>query len=296
LLLFTLVSGIWGATWIALKLGLATVPPVMFAGTRFTTAGALLLLLLHLRRDRIVIDRAHLGRLALVTVLMISVPYALLFWGTQFVTSGLSAILDLAFMPVALLGIGVLFHEDRFTLPRACGVAIGVGGILVLFGPKAIAAANPSSAAQLIGGGAIILSALVYALGSVLARPLLRAYTPVHMSALTMAGGGVILCLAALTLEPGAAHALAGNWGAPAWLGWLFLVLFGSLVAYTAYLQLVRLWGTARAGAYAFVSPIVAVILGVLIFHEHVSRTDAAGMVIMLAGAWLTLRPAEGRA
>jgi drug/metabolite transporter (DMT)-like permease len=267
------------------------VPPILFAGTRFIAAGGLLMLLLRLRGDRMRIDRAHLRRLAAVTILMITIPYALLFWGTLFVTSGLSAILDLAFMPVALLGIGALLGEDRFTALRATGVAVGVAGILILFGPKALAPRGDAHTAELVGAVAIIVSALVYALGSVLARPLLRVYTPVHLSAFTMLFGGLVLWLAALTLEPGAARAMRLAWGTAAWSGWLFLVLFGSLVAYTAYLQLVRVWGAARAGAYAFVSPIVAVILGVLVFHEPVTRTDAAGMAIMLAGAWLTLRP-----
>jgi drug/metabolite transporter (DMT)-like permease len=106
-----------------------------------------------------------------------------------------------------------------------------------------------------------------------------------------MLGGGLVLSVCALGFEPGAGAAMRFDWGLSAWSGWLFLVLFGSLVAFTAYLQLVRIWGTARAGAYAFVSPIVAVALGVAIFHEPVTRTDAAGMAIMLAGAWLTLRP-----
>jgi drug/metabolite transporter (DMT)-like permease len=290
-LLFALVSLIWGATWIALKLGIATVPPILFAGTRFIAAGGLLMLLLRVRGDRMGIARAHLRRLAAVTILMIAVAYALLFWGTQFVTSGLSAMLNLAFMPAALLGIGALLGEDRFTGLRAAGVAVGVAGILILFGPKAIAPHGAAHTRELIGGGAIIASALVYALGSVLARPLLRVYTPAHLSAFTMLGGGLVLSVCALGFEPGAGAAMRFDWGLSAWSGWLFLVLFGSLVAFTAYLQLVRIWGTARAGAYAFVSPIVAVALGVAIFHEPVTRTDAAGMAIMLAGAWLTLRP-----
>ena len=106
-------------------------------------------------------------------------------------------------------------------------------------------------------------------------------------------GGGVVLLAGALMLEPGAAAMLSGRWGGAAWASWCFLVLFGSLVAYTAFLTLVREWGASRAGSYAFVSPIIAVLLGVVAFSEAVTATDVLGMVVMLVGAWLTLRPVE---
>jgi drug/metabolite transporter (DMT)-like permease len=201
----------------------------------------------------------------------------------------LAAILDMAFMPVALLAIGSLLREDRFTLVRGFGIAVGVCGLFVLFGPKALS--GDASPKQLVGAGAIVLSALVYSFGSVLARPLLRSYSPVLVAGASMLGGGGVLIAGSLAFEPGAIEALSGRWGAPAWLGWAFLVLFGSLVAYTIFLFLVREWGASRAGAYAFVSPVIAVLLGVLVFGEVVTPIEALGMTIMLAGAWLTLRP-----
>jgi drug/metabolite transporter (DMT)-like permease len=141
-----------------------------------------------------------------------------------------------------------------------------------------------------------VASALIYSLGSVLARPLLRRYPPAALSSVTMLGGGVMLVVYALVFEPGAGAALAGAWGAAAWSGWVFLVLFGSIAAYTIFLHLVHAWGPAAAGSYAFVSPVVAVGLGVLIYRETVTAQSLAGMAAMLAGAWLTLRPVEDAA
>lgn len=294
--LFAAMCLIWGATWVAVKIGLETVPPVFFAGTRFTAAGAILLGALRWRGALGRIARADLPRLAAVTLLMIAATYALLYWGAQFVSSGLAAVLDLALMPVALLAIAALLGEERFSPARAAGVALGVAGLLVLFGPQALDGGGPEgdaagTAMWLAGGGAIVLSALVYSFGSVLARPLLRAYPPALVSGTTTLGGGLALVAGALALEPGATAALSGRWGRAAWASWGFLVLFGSLVAYTTYLRLVRDWGASRAGSYAFVSPVIAVLLGVLAFGETVTATDALGMAVMLAGAWLTLRP-----
>ena len=92
-----------------------------------------------------------------------------------------------------------------------------------------------------------------------------------------MAGGGAALSLLAVAVEPDATHALRGAWGTQAWLGWLFLVLFGSLVAYTIYLRLLRDWGPVRAGSYAFVSPVIAVLVGVVVLHERFTLLDGLG-------------------
>ena len=143
---------------------------------------------------------------------------------------------------------------------------------------------------ELLGGGALVLSALVYSLGSVLMRPLLRTYTPLLLAGVTMLAGGLVLLAGALLMEPGALQALSGHWGTPAWAAWAFLVLFGSLIAYTSYLHLVHAWGASRAGAYAFISPVAAVLLGVWVFGEAVTPLEGLGMLTMIAGAWLTLR------
>ncbi len=296
--LFALMCLVWGATWVALKVGTEAVPPVFFAGTRFTVAGVILLAALQWQGNVGRIARADLPRSAAVTLLMISATYALLFWGAQFVSSGLAAILDLALMPVALLAVAALLGEERFSPARAVGVALGVVGLLILFGPKVLNGGGPEEGATgttmwFVGSGAIVLSTLTYSLGSVLARPLLRAYPPTLLSGATTLGGGIVLLTGALVQEPGAAAMLSGRWGSAAWASWGFLVLFGSLVGYTAFLRLVREWGASRAGSYAFVSPIIAVLLGVVAFGEVITPTDVLGMAVMLVGAWLTLRPVE---
>ncbi len=291
--LFLLMCLIWGMTWIAVKAGIAVVPPSLFAGSRFFVAGGVLLIALRLRGDTMRIVRSDLLRLTVVTVLMIVVTYSLLFWGARFVSSGLAAILDFAFMPMALLGIGALLGEDRFTRVRACGMAVGVCGIVILFGPKALHGSTASTSSEFLGGAAIVLSALIYSLGAVLARTLLRTYSPLLLSGITLFVGGIILSIGAIAFEPGARQALSGHWGTPAWAGWVFGVLFGSLAANTMFFQLVREWGASRAGAYAFVSPAIAVALGVWVYGEAFNAGDAAGMTTMILGAWLTLRPAS---
>ncbi len=252
--LFALMCLIWGATWLAMKLGVASVPPIFFGGTRFVVAGLLLLLWAALRGEVRRLDRRELGRLLLVQLLMVVLTYAPLFWAIRHVPSGLTAVLDLALMPVSLLAFGIALGEESWSLGRAAALGFGFAGLAVLFGPQIMAPTDPLG---LLGAAAIVLSAVVYSLGSVIARPLTKTTNAAFLSGLTLLPGGLVLTLGALALEPDAAAAARFHWNVAAWGGWLFLVLLGSLVAFTAYLRLIAIWGPARAGSYAYVSPVI---------------------------------------
>jgi len=196
---------------------------------------------------------------------------------------------------VALLTIGIAFGEESFDRRRASAIVLGVAGLVLLFAPKIMSELH-ATAMEVWGGLAIIASALAYAFGSVLSRPLLRHYSPALVSGATLLPGGALMLLGSLAFEPGAVTALHGRWGVAAWSGWAFLVIFGSLLAYTFYLSLVRDWGPSRAGAYSFISPSIAVVLGIIVLDEQVSGMDVLGMGVMLAAAWLALQDSGGEA
>lgn len=285
--LFALVCLIWGTTWLAMKMGVASVPPVFFGGTRFVAAGLVLLgaawALGGVRR----LTRGEVGRLSLLQLLLVVLTYAPLFWAIRFVPSGLAAVLDLALMPVCLVVFGIVFGEERWTRSRAVALGFGFVGLGVLFGPDIVA---PTDTIGLLGAGAILFSTVVYSLGSVIARPLAKTLDTVFMSGLTILPGGLVLTLGAAVLEPGGAAAARFDWPLAAWGGWLFLVVFGSLVAFTAYLRLIAAWGPARAGSYAYVSPVLAVAVGVTLLGERIGVRDCAGMALLLAAAFFSLR------
>jgi drug/metabolite transporter (DMT)-like permease len=136
---------------------------------------------------------------------------------------------------------------------------------------------------------AVAAAAFTYGYGSVLARPLLRTYPALFVAGITTLVGGIALMIVALPFEPGAVSALSGNWGTTAWLGWFFLVIFGSLIGYTTFMRLLRDIGASRAGSYAFVSPVIAVGLGAAVFAEQITVMDVIGIVVMLSGAYLAM-------
>lgn len=288
---FLLLCLIWGTTWIGIKAGLEAVPPLFLAGSRFSVAGAILSATAMWRGDWS-LRPVDVPRLFTASVLMIAVCYGALFWGMRFVDSGTAAVLEMGLTPVALLVFALLLREERASVRKVFAIAMGIGGLCLLFGPVAWAAwgvADIDASKRAVGGLAVASAAVTYGWGSVVTRPLLRAHPPIAVSGATTLIGGLLLLVASLIVEPGAGDALRGDWGVKAWAGWLFLVLFGSLLGYSIYMRLLRDVGASQAGMYAFVSPVVAVVLGVVLLGETVTVLGVVGMAVMLFAAWLAM-------
>jgi drug/metabolite transporter (DMT)-like permease len=287
-LLFAFVCLVWGTNWLAMKIGVAAVPPGIFSGTRWTTAGLVLLLWRWSRGYPPRLNLRIAGRLVLVSVLLVAFNAIIMLYSLRHVGSGLASVVNSALTPISLLGFAVALGQERFSLRQAGAMALGVAGILVLFGPDALA--GKIDTMTLLGTAGIIIACLSYSLGSVLSIPLMRNMPPTEMAAMTNFIGGAILLVMSLLFEPGGWDAMTGNWGVAAWSAWLFLLLPGSLGATVVYFLLVRDWGASRTGTYAFVSPVIAVLLGVTVLGEQVHVNDAIGMALMLAAAGLVLR------
>lgn len=292
---FLALCVVWGLTWIATKVGIEAVPPLLFAGTRFAAAG-LLLSLWACQTLRFADWRlADLGRLIGASVLMIVLCYGPLFWGMQYVSSGTAAVLEMSLTPIALLGFGILLQQERWSWTNALSMGLGVAGLSILFAPS-IKASDISGGSSMLGILAVAWAAISYAWGSVVARPLIERFGSTALSGATMLIGGCTLLVSSLVLEPRAALAFTVFWGWPAAMGWLFLFLFGSLVGYSLYMQLLRDIGPAKAGSFAFVSPAIAVVTGVIAKGEVASALDVVGMAVMLLAAGLSLYSAKVQA
>lgn len=289
-LLFAVLCVVWGSTWIAMKTGTAVVPPGLFAGLRWTAAGVLMLSWVRLHEGRLRIPARRGGRVLAVAVLLISSNQLLMLYALRYVGSGLGAVINCALTPLSLLGFAVGMGQERITRRTGLAMGLGVTGILVLFGPAAFAGRLDGTV--LLGALGIVVGTLTYSAGSVLARPLMGSMSPFMLAGwINLAGGGVLL-LGSLALEPGAWSALDLRWGWGPWLSWLFLLGPAALGASTIFLVLVRDWGATKAGSYAFVSPIIALLIGLFASGETLHPVDAAGMALMLVAAWVALRKA----
>jgi drug/metabolite transporter (DMT)-like permease len=287
-LLFAFVCVIWGTNWLAMKIGVAQVPPGIFSGLRWTTAGMVLLGWRWSRGYRPRINLRLAWRLLLVSVLLVAFNAVINLYSLRHVDSGLASVINAALTPISLLGFAVALGQERFNAWQIGAIALGVAGILVLFGPSALN--GTLDGWTLLGTAGLIVGCLSYSLGSVLSIPLMRRLEPTELAGMTNFIGGLILLVTSLLVEPGAWGAMRLDWGWQAWSAWLFLLLPGSLGATVVYFLLVRDWGASRTGTYAFVSPVISVLLGVFVLGEQVHVNDAVGMVLMLGAAGLVLR------
>jgi len=288
-LMFAVLCVMWGSTFIAMKIGTQAVPPALFGGLRWTAAGLIMLAALRLRGPmRLPWHMA--GRIVLVALLMITANQVLMLYSLRWVGSGLAAVVNCALSPLSLLGFAVVMRQERLNRRIVIAMALGVLGIFVLFGPAALA--GRLDGLTLIGASGVAAATLLYSAASVLARPLMRTVSPLLLAGLVNATGGVMLLALSLAVEPGTAAALRFQWGATAWIAWLILVFPAALGATTIFFVLVRDWGAGKAGSYAFVSPIVAVLLGLFISGEALHPIDTIGMALMLGAAWVALRRA----
>lgn len=281
--LFLLMALIWGATWAAIKIGLEDLPPIFLAAMRYALAA--MVLLVAVGGTMSAFTRTRWKRTILSGLLVNAGTYGLLFWGMQTVPSGLSGMVNLSIIPVALFMLAVATKEERASWRHAGALMLGVLGLVALFWSRLAAEGE----GQLIGLAAIVIGTLSYCVGSVVSRPLVRELKPLQVAGAQALVGAIGLSVVSFLIEPVTISTFAAL-TSPAALGSLaFLVLAGTVVAYTIYLRLLGDWGTVRAGLYAFVSPIVALILGAILFNEKIGAIEIFGALVLLLAAGVAL-------
>lgn len=289
--MFAYVCFVWGTTWLAMKIGIQSVPPGVFAGLRWTVAGLILMAWLRWRGERILPPPRLAVRLVIVSILLVTLNQVIQLYGLLHITAGLGAVISSGLTPIFLLLFSVGLGQERLSWRQIGAIVLGAVGVLVLFGPDALA--DSLDPWEVIGASGVVIGCLCYSLGSVLTRPMMRTVAPIQLAALTDVIGGGVLLLFAVPLEPGGWAAMTFLWGWPVFLAWVYLVVPAALLATTMYFLLVRDWGASRPGTYAFISPVIAVLVGTTLFEEKLDWGKAVGMGLMLMGAGLALRPSR---
>lgn len=283
LALFGVMSMIWGLTWVAIKLGLTVLPPLLLAAGRYLLTAMLLALVVRGVGAAFLEGR---WRRTIASALLVNTgTYGLLFWGMQHVPSGLAGLVNMALIPVLLFALAAATGEERPTWRHAAGLAIGCAGLVGLFWTRLGAESGGSG----LGLAAIVVATAAYCLGSVVARPLVGPVKPLALTLAQAMIGGTALLVLSLLFEPLAVGTFAQLVTPAALSSLLFLSVLGTIVAYTIYLTLLREWGTVRAGLYAFISPIVALAAGAAFFGERIGRAEIAGTALLLVAAAVAL-------
>lgn len=281
---FTAVYLIWGSTYLGIRYAVESIPPLLMAGSRFAVAGAVLLLVGKLRGDERP-DRAEWRGAAVTGLLLIGVGNGGVTWAEQTVPSGIAALvasvvpLWMALMDWARPG------GARPSFPTFAGLALGLAGLAVLLG------GDVTGAPLQVGGSAagmtvLVLATIGWALGSVIASDVRLPRSPITAIGAQMTLGGGALLAAGLVAGEGAAFD-ATLVTTRSVISWTYLVVFGSWIGFTAYVWLLRNTTPAKASTYAFVNPVVALILGVWLASEPLDPRTVAAIATILAGVAL---------
>ncbi len=277
-----ILYAVWGSTYLAIAIAVTTFPPFVMAATRFLLAGALLFGWSIARsRDAFVWPTRREWRdSAIVGALLLGGGMGMVAWGEQTIPSGIAALM-IATMPVWVAVLGGIFLGERLPRLAIVGIVIGFLGVAILVGPSAFGGSGAMDPAGLM---AIVISPIAWAAGSLFAshRARLPGRPLVSTGAQMLTGGLVLAGMAAIsgewqTFDPAAVSM-------DSFLAFAYLTVVGSLVAYSTYSWLLGVAPLPLISTYAYVNPVVAVILGWIVLQEPIDgRTLVAGAVIVIA-------------
>jgi drug/metabolite transporter (DMT)-like permease len=277
----------WGTTYLAIRISVESLPPALLAGVRFTLAGLILLLFLRLRRHPIP-PRRELGDIAVVGIALLTIANGLVVWSEQWVPSGLAALI-VATLPFWMVGLESLLPDgEKISLQKAIGIMVGFGGLILLLGPDL---GTIPDLDYVKGVLALLLASFSWAAGSVYAKYRVIRTTPLMAAALQMIiAGTVLLLIAAVSgdyenLNPTGRGLLAV----------LYLMIFGSIVGHTCFVYALANLPSSTVSMYAYINPIIAVVLGNFVLGERLDWTVVAATTVILMGVLLVQRSPRDR-
>lgn len=284
---FVIVYIVWGSTYLAIRVAVETMPPFLLAGLRFLVAGTLMFVWLRLRGVPMP-NRSQWTHAALAGTLMLLSGNGLVVWAEKSISSGLAALI-VAMTPVWFALLDWLRPAGkRPAMHSVIGIAVGFGGVALLVSGHG--ASGTAASQNPWGVAAVMLAGLSWAAGTLWARYNAKPESPWMNAALQMiCGGAGLLVVSAILGEPARFHFTQIS---PAsWLAWAYLVVFGSWIAFSAYVWLLKATTPARLATYAYVNPVIAVFLGRLILGEPLGVRALWAAAVILAGVAITTLP-----
>lgn len=282
LISFACVYLFWGGTFLAMRYGLEVLPPLMIVSVRFIVAGVILLAICAIRGMRMWPGKREFGLLAILGVLMLGFGNTAVLWSELYLSTGLASLL-VASIPLFAALIEIFLPNGEGLPARGwAGAAIGFIGLAFLVSPG-LRNSRHGDSRQLIAIAVILAGSFCWTAGSVIARR-----TTIHLSGFASAGwqmllGGLFTMV--IMVATGGYH--GSHWGLEAWASILYLITFGSLIGYTAYIYLLNNVAVSKVTTYAYVNPIVAVILGAIFLRERFVLAEYVGMVSILLAVFL---------
>lgn len=274
-----MVCVFWGTTYLAIRVGVATFPPALLAGIRFIIAGLAFLIFLKLRGYRLPLWREAVDQ-AVVGIALLAVANGTVVWSEQWVPSGITALI-VATVPFWMSGFDALMPAgDRLTPRKMMGIVIGFSGLVLLLWPDLKKGIEPS---YLKGILVLLIAPLAWAAGSMYSRYRKTTTHPMMAAAIQTLVAGFVLILIGTGLGEFKGLTITG----PALAAMAYLIVFGSIVGYSCYIYALGALPVSFVSMFAFINPVIAVLLGWLILDERLDIYVITATTVILAGVLL---------
>lgn len=292
MLAFSIIYFVWGSTFLAIRVGVHEVPPLVFASMRFFVAGAVLYGWMRLKGTPSPTRREWVT-VTLLALCIFVLDYGLLFWAEKRVPSGVAAVM-LAMIPVFMTLAEIIFlRTQRLTMRLAFALLVGIGGVLILVSHSV---GLTERAIDPLGAVALVIAAISWSVASTLSRKLTQPESKVMSSGAQMLSGGFMLAMAAALFgEFRGFHIQSISRGA--WFALVYLIVAGSIIGFTAYVWLIHHESPTKVATYAYVNPVVAVLVGYFLGGEVVgTRTFLGSLLVLISVVVITTTPAKNPA
>lgn len=272
----------WGSTYVAIRFGVQVLPPFVLGAVRYVLSGALMLLFCRVRGISLRLSSREAYLQTIIGVLLLGGGNVGLIYAEKTLASGLSSLI-LAVIPLYVALFEAVTPRGEGLRARGwLGVSIGFAGLVVLLWPG-LRESLHGNRGQMVGALFALGSALSWTVGTIVARRCKMSVSPFASAAWQMLLPGLFNGVVMLAMGSWA----DAHWGAQAWISVIYLVTFGSLVGYTAYIYLLEHVPVAKVATYAYINPMVAVALGALFLHERMVGIEYIGMASILIAVWL---------
>jgi drug/metabolite transporter (DMT)-like permease len=289
MLAFAIIYIVWGTTYLAIRVGVREVPPFLLAAIRFLIAGGILYVWMIAQGERSPTARQWIGASS-VAFLIFVLDYGLLFWAEQRVASGVAAVMMATIPAFMALSEIIFLRTQKLTARLSLALLIGICGVAVLVSRSLNFTSAPIDK---MGAVALVVASISWSIAAALSRKVSLPPSKVMSSGAQMLAGGAFLALTSAALgEFRGFH--PGSVSRGAWLALLYLIVAGSIIGFTAYVWLIHHESPTKVGTYAYVNPVVAVLVGYFLGGETLgSRTILGTLFVLMSVVFITSAKAK---
>jgi drug/metabolite transporter (DMT)-like permease len=278
-LAFAIIYFVWGSTFLFIRVGVREVPPFLFASMRFLVAGGVLFAWMRLKGTPSPSRREWISATILATCIFVF-DYGLLFWAEQHVPSGIAAVMMATIPFFMALSEILILRTQKLTFRLALALLVGIGGVSVLV-IRSLSLRLGEAPIDPAGAVALVIAAISWSIASSLTRKLALPESKAMSSGAQMLAGGILLALVAAILGEFRGFRIQSV-SSSAWFALAYLIVAGSLIGFTAYVWLIHHESPTKVGTYAYVNPVVAVIVGYFLGGETVGPRTLLGTLLVL--------------